>query len=57
VVNAEHLTAVRTGALGALSIQWMTRKTGVGLAIYDLFVAQALYREALRRNIGVPVDL
>jgi ornithine cyclodeaminase len=30
---------------------------GVGLAIYDLFVAQALYREALRRNIGARVDL
>jgi ornithine cyclodeaminase/alanine dehydrogenase-like protein (mu-crystallin family) len=30
---------------------------GVGLAIYDLFVAQALYLEALRANIGQKVEL
>jgi ornithine cyclodeaminase/alanine dehydrogenase-like protein (mu-crystallin family) len=41
----------------SIDIAHTTAFKGVGLAIYDLFVAQALYRKALRTNTGQLIDL
>jgi ornithine cyclodeaminase/alanine dehydrogenase-like protein (mu-crystallin family) len=41
----------------SIDVEKTTVFKGVGLAIYDLFVAQALYNEASSRNIGQTVNL
>jgi ornithine cyclodeaminase/alanine dehydrogenase-like protein (mu-crystallin family) len=41
----------------SIDVEQTTAFKGVGLAIYDLFVAQTLYREALRANVGQHVEL
>ena len=41
----------------AIDVERTTAFKGVGLAIYDLFVAQTLYREALRANVGQKAEL
>jgi ornithine cyclodeaminase/alanine dehydrogenase-like protein (mu-crystallin family) len=49
-----HLSELVTGSL---NVGKTTVFKGVGLAIYDLFVAQTLYREALRASVGQKVEL
>jgi ornithine cyclodeaminase/alanine dehydrogenase-like protein (mu-crystallin family) len=51
-----HLSEVVTGRR-TIDARKTTVFKCVGLAIYDLFVAQTLYREALRANVGQKVEL
>ena len=51
-----HLADIVAGRL-TIDVEKTTVFKGVGLAIYDLFVAQSLYRRALRANVGQKVAL
>ena len=46
-----------SGCGQARNVEQTTAFKGVGLAIYDLFVAETLYREALHANVGKNVEL
>jgi ornithine cyclodeaminase/alanine dehydrogenase-like protein (mu-crystallin family) len=51
-----HLRDLISGT-HSIDVEQTTAFKGVGLAIYDVFVARAVYEEALRRNVGQAIDL
>jgi ornithine cyclodeaminase/alanine dehydrogenase-like protein (mu-crystallin family) len=51
-----HIADLISG-ICSMDVEQTTAFKGVGLAIYDVFVAKALYGEALRAGIGQAIDL
>ena len=59
ILRSEDIYHLSNLVLGtrSVNVEQTTAFKSVGLAIYDLFVAEAIYREALRANVGQHVEL
>jgi ornithine cyclodeaminase/alanine dehydrogenase-like protein (mu-crystallin family) len=59
VLRSEDIFHIRDLISGnrSIDVDQTTAFKGVGLAIYDVFVAKALYGEALRRSVGQAIEL